>query len=334
MAALRFASRAAGITGRLLNSREASDVSYQLDLHKRPVTTARRILAAQLEQAISRLQGERKQDLSVVLHGVRKDLKKSRSLLRLMRPALSVSLYEREMDTLQESAWAISAARDADVLPATLTRLRDRYFGRAPKGAYDALEERLAESARACDAQAAFAGQVDVLRDVRERVEAWSLRELHWADILDEFQCTYRRGRKAFWRAQRQPSVENLHEWRKRAKDLLYQLRLLQAAWPTVLEAYVRQAHRLADLLGEDHDLAVLISVMCDSAGPAGQVATADSVIELAERRRLEVQAKAWVLGRRLYGESPQALRRRMKRLVRTARSQASRGSTAGSRDR
>ena len=139
--------------------------------------------------------------------------------------------------------------------------------------------------------------------------------------MLDEFRCTYQRGRKAFGRAQARPSVENLHEWRKRAKDLQYQLRLLQAAWPTVIAAYVQQAHRLSDLLGDDHDLAVLVSVISDSAAIAGQVPTADSVIELAERRRVELQAEARLLGQRLYGEPPKELQRRIKGLVRSDRS-------------
>jgi hypothetical protein len=47
-----------------------------------------------------------------------------------------------------------------------------------------------------------------------------------------------------------------------------------------------------------------------------------DPVVALAEHRRLQLQAKAWRLGERLYGEPPKTLRR-MKRLVRIARSQA-----------
>ena len=97
----------------------------------------------------------------------------------------------------------------------------------------------------------------------------------------------------AFGHARRQPSDENLHEWRKRLKDLLYQLRLLQAAWPTVLGAYVQEAHRLADLLGDDHDLTVLISVLRDSAGPATLLPTsADPLIELAAQRRANCRPK------------------------------------------
>lgn len=36
--------------------------------------------------------------------------------------------------------------------------------------------------------------------------------------------------------AQAKPSVENLHEWRKRVKDLWYQVRLLTPLWPGMLK--------------------------------------------------------------------------------------------------
>ena len=52
--------------------------------------------------------------------------------------------------------------------------------------------------------------------------------------------------------------VELLHEWRKRVKDLWYHAKLLEEAWPPVLQALGDEAHALADHLGDDHDLGVL----------------------------------------------------------------------------
>ena len=54
------------------------------------------------------------------------------------------------------------------------------------------------------------------------------------------------------------PSAENVHEWRKRAKDIWYQLRIVRRAWPALLGETAGQAHVLADLLGDHHDLAML----------------------------------------------------------------------------
>ena len=54
------------------------------------------------------------------------------------------------------------------------------------------------------------------------------------------------------------PTVEDLHEWRKQAKYLWNQLQVLEPLWPAVMEELANQAHELGRLLGDDHALAVL----------------------------------------------------------------------------
>jgi CHAD domain-containing protein len=68
----------------------------------------------------------------------------------------------------------------------------------------------------------------------------------------------YRRGRRDLRRVRQDASDEAVHEWRKRVKDLWYQLRLLRNAWPAPLKAASDEAHELSALLGDHHDLAVL----------------------------------------------------------------------------
>jgi CHAD domain-containing protein len=292
-------------------------VSYRLDLDQPPAVTARQTLVGVLDKAVGRFDDEGG-DRATLLHDVRRDLKKSRSLLRLMRPAVAEGSYAAEMATLRESARTISAARDADVAPVALRALQARYVGRLPDGAYAAFEAVLAE--RAAGTGDDLVAQRDVLAGVRKDVADWPLRTIEWTQVFDGLQRTYRRGRKAMSRARREASVEDLHEWRKRAKDLVYQVSLMESAWPAALEAYVEQAKRLADLLGDDHDLAMLVVLLDEPGGLAEQVAVpADPLIELAEQRRAQLQHKAWRLGRRLYGEPPKAFRRRIARLVRDA---------------
>jgi CHAD domain-containing protein len=58
------------------------------------------------------------------------------------------------------------------------------------------------------------------------------------------------------------PTVENFHEWRKRVKYYRYQLKLLRDFWKPVMEALRREAVKLSDDLGDDHDLAVLVEYL------------------------------------------------------------------------
>ena len=61
------------------------------------------------------------------MHGARKDLKKTRALLRLVRPALPGKVYRRENRELRDIARALSSTRDADVLVAVVDGLHKRY---------------------------------------------------------------------------------------------------------------------------------------------------------------------------------------------------------------
>jgi CHAD domain-containing protein len=116
---------------------------------------------------------------------------------------------------------------------------------------------------------------------------------------------TYARGREAFARADRKPTATNLHEWRKRVKDLWYQERLLQGSWPNVMKAQAKEAKKLSKLLGEDHDLAVLAEHVDDP-----------QLLELIEQRRAELLERSRDLGRRIYAERPKAFARRARRYV------------------
>ena len=112
------------------------------------------------------------------------------------------------------------------------------------------------------------------------------------------------------------PSDEGVHEWRKRAKDLWYDLRVLRELWPAVLGETADQAHELADRLGDHHDLAVLGADL-----ETRDVTEPEAIRVLIERRQEELLASAVALGERLYAEKPKAFGKRMKSYWKAARS-------------
>jgi hypothetical protein len=93
-------------------------------------------------------------------------------------------------------------------------------------------------------------------------------------------------------------------------KELWYHHTLLRDLWPPVMTATGDQAHDLSDLLGHDHDLAMLAGWMRE------HVPGADAEFyEAVERRRGELQTEAFALGARVYGEKPTAFVTRLERL-------------------
>jgi CHAD domain-containing protein len=278
-------------------------MAYRLRFDEPLEATLRRTAVERLDDAIENMDD---------VHEVRKDLKKARSLLRLARPGIPAKTYRRENRHLRDTGRTISAVRDADVLVETVDALAERYAGRLPKRAFTTLRSRLANEA-AGGAPSAD-GLLEALRQTRARVETWGLEGCDRGALTAGAVRAYARGRDALAVVERDPSVESLHEWRKRVKDLWYHQRLLRDAWKAPLKALTGESHRLADLLGDDHDLAVLADRLADAPTLTDGSASLDreAILSLIAERRAELQAEALALGRLLYAEKPKAYGRRI----------------------
>ncbi len=281
-----------------------------------------RISTEQLDHAIEELTQGVKRDPAVAVHTARKTIKKERSLLRLYRPALPAGQRREANEGLRAAARSLSATRDADVLTATIEQLSERFAGQLPATTFEALRSEFAAPAAQSRERATPYGQaVEGLRAVRSHADSWPLRRDGWKAIGRGLTRSYGRGRKAFARAQKSHSTEDLHAWRKRVKDLWYHQRLLAPVAGPAVKGHAKDAHRVADLLGDDHDLAVLAERLADP-GLAVPV-DLDAVSALIDHRRDELQTEAVYLGRRLYAESPKAFARRMRRCFRAGQATA-----------
>ncbi len=273
------------------------------------------------------------------VHEARKSLKKTRALLRLVRPALGERVYRRENGALRDAGRLISGARDADVLVETVERLAERYAGRIPAADFEGLRDHLRAASIASQAGSAGGGRIDAvatLDGVVGRIDDWPLERCHRKTIAAGMERAYGRGREAFAAADADPTIERLHDWRKRVKDLWYHQRLVSAAWPEVLDAQAEAAHRLSEILGDDHDLAVLALRFEGEGegegGPPPVPLDPAPLLELVAEWRAELLASARRLGRLVYAERPAAFARRNRRYLKQARDDARAGTGDGSR--
>jgi CHAD domain-containing protein len=284
----------------------------------------RRCAREQLEQAVDELSTRAAGDPVDAVHEARKSLKKARSLLRLGRGTLDGDERRRENAALRSAGRRLSAARDAEVMLEATDELADRFAGRVPQATFDAIRRHLVgqrDPARRHLLESGLTGQVaDELKAVRSRIDDWTLRRNGWKALEPGLERSYARGRAGLQQAQSHPTVENLHEWRKRSKDLWYHLRLLKPFGPGIIGGAVKDADKLSKLLGDDHDLAVLREALERDAGDLK--ADVDAVVAFIDHRREQVQAEAFVLGQRLYAERPKAFVARLRRYWKASRAQ------------
>jgi hypothetical protein len=84
-------------------------------------------------------------------------------------------------------------------------------------------------------------------------------------------------------------------------------LEFMTPVWPGLVRELADQAHKLADYLGDEHDLTVLRQKAQEHGDAIPDREDLSAFLSLIDRRRLELQKKAIVLGHRLYEEKPGA---------------------------
>jgi hypothetical protein len=260
----------------------------------------------------------------VNVHAARKQIKRARAALRLLRGALAAQTYRREDAALRRASRALNAARDARVLLRTLDALRRRraVLGRDQAAAAlgRVLGRRQARAQRQLRLRPELlAGARAALLRLQTRARRWPLGRHGWARLASGFMRIYRAGRRAGRAARRRPDVLTLHQWRKKVQYLSHALQILvplQSGRPPQIGELAR---RLAEHLGDDHDLALLQAAIM---GSAPRTRAADGPLLAAiEQRRARLQIKALAAGKRLYARKPRAMAARIGRSCAARRS-------------
>jgi CHAD domain-containing protein len=308
----------------------------------------RRMALGQVDMAVALLgAGGAKPDEHAV-HETRKALKRLRALVRLLERELGAEPYRRESAALREIAAGLAAARDSEVMLATLEALLERSPRRLRRRAgVKRLRRRLTAERDRLKGQmladeASMARLRGDLRAFRARVLAWPLRERGGGLVEPGLADIYRQGRRRYRRTLvgKGDRTVAMHQWRKRVKDLRYAAEMLQRRDPwnrsangrrgggradtRRLRRLAKRADVLGETLGEDHDLALLAELLRGeakrrgkrskrAAAPLGRRSRRLLLKQIARRRR-KLRGRALRRGERLY-------RRRTKRFMRRTRS-------------
>lgn len=270
------------------------------------VSGVRRILQEWIAGAGDALHKKRISDANI--HDARKQLKKSRAALRLLRNSIGEIAYRRENTALRDAARPLGVARDSKVLVAALDDLVERYEPATRSLNLDRFRRVLRQeqtAARKAITLTLANKQRKVLREVKARSAKWNMKGADWEIIGGGLGRIYHGGKKRMKTAKRSRANEDLHDWRKQVKYLWHQLQILEPVWPGPLGELADQSHKLADHLGDDHDLAVLRSKVTAHT-ETFQGKDCDALIAVLDRRRKQLQNKAFRLGARIFQEKPE----------------------------
>ena len=291
-------------------------MEYRLKQSESVPEGVRRMVAEQLDRALVHLgcqDGERDKHI----HEARKATKRLRALVRLVRRDLGDEVYALENQCYRDAGQRLSELRDATVLVETLDRLVESLGEEVPKSRFARVRVWLVERrdrayGQVDSSKRAVQEAIAELVQAGERLEYWNLQRRGWGGIRAGVQRIYVRGRRDFAAAYALPSDEAFHDWRKQVKYLWYHTQILENIWPSVMRVQAEELDQLGELLGWDHDLAVLRTTVLTEFPRAGTTATLRALERRIDEVRSRMQARASPLAERIYLERPREFSRRL----------------------
>ncbi|HMD52405.1 MAG TPA: CHAD domain-containing protein [Solirubrobacteraceae bacterium] len=300
----------------------------------------RRMALGQVDLAVEKLGGAGEGVAGEeAVHDTRKALKRLRALVRLLRDELGASAFAREDDALAQLGGRLAGARDSEVMLGTLEELVRRNpheLGRR-KGVAR-LRRRLAAEhdwmERKVLGDPLVRGEVLAgLQAVRATMAAWSLPDDGEIGLVEPgLRRIYRQGRARYRRVAhgRGDRMATMHQWRKRVKDLRYATEMLDRRDQIAgrdngrahgrstrggdaerLRRLARRADALGELLGEDHDLALLAELVRAAGKRRGALGvrigrgSRRALLKAIARRQRRLRRDAMRQGERLYRSPP-----------------------------
>ena len=286
----------------------------------------KRITLEQLEHATSGYFEDEDQFDSAV-HESRKAIKRVRALLRLVRSELPERIYEYEDHSMRDTARLVSQIRSSVAVVDAAKVIKDLYGELLAEATFDELITTLSHrrdvtQLRALEDPNLVGRVVRSLERAYHRYSSWptdpEAREVYGVGIRDNYlavsqglHSTYARGRREMVAAYTGTDKDAFHSWRKRAKYLRHQMEFLAPLWPEVVVGMAMTLDRLGLVLGEDHDLAELQTLLYQRPDLCPSPRERSLFGALSRQRRSELHVAAEILGRRIYAEEPWSFQHR-----------------------
>lgn len=257
------------------------------------------------DAAIARL-GDVSTDRDNVIHDVRKKLKELRAATELLRSHLPEH-GRRDRTKFRDAGRLLSATRDAKASVEAFDHLREHFADEWRRGEFLKIRRALARRLPEAIDMQAIGRLMDTLLTARRRIAAWPVDDVRQDEVWSAFRRGYRLARRAMAEALETNRPELLHEWRKRVKAHWHHAELATEVGVARLEKYAKKVHKLADILGDHHDLVVLDQLIRQSPESFGSPLYVVRFLDYVARRLRNREEHAAEAGRELFADRPKA---------------------------
>jgi len=242
------------------------------------------------------------------VHESRKNFKKIRTVLRLIKSSLGNENYKSENRFYADAGKTLSDLRDSTVIIYTFDKLLKKSELEMSNFDFSVFRNFLIEKHKNISASKHKKSQVinslatDLLL-ARSRVFDWSISGDNFKIVRKNLRRIYGQGQSYMHAVFRESIKENVHEWRKRVKDLWYSLRILSNIWPEIMSPLVSLLGKLSDLLGDTNDLFLLKEKIIANRSKFKDDQHTKELINFIDKRIIDLLRESRSIGRKVYSE-------------------------------
>jgi len=282
-------------------------MSYRLENNETLSFGLKRIVLELIDKSVFNLakgNGSFNEDV----HDTRKNFKKVRTVQRLIRSNIGEHSYQVENSFYRDAGRTLSDLRDSTVLIQTFDKLLKNSELEMSNFDFSVFKNFLIEKhktiriAKSKKSVVINSLSTDLLL-ARSRVFDWPLSGDSFKLIKKNLQRIYEQGQNYMYAVFSEAVKENVHEWRKRVKDLWHAMRILSNLWPEIMSPLVILLGKLSDTLGDANDLFLLKERIISNQSKFKDDQHTRELINFIDSRIIDLLREARSIGRKIYSE-------------------------------
>jgi len=241
-----------------------------------------------------------------VVHDVRVLMKKSRAVLKLAGPQLDKESFNRDILAFREVGRIMRSWRETSVHRKTLKELRKEY-----QGIFSRLQEneKLVALLKKTEPVQERPGEIkagleeidDLLNRAGYRIRFQSMNKIDPQLLIKELELTYINVVDTYLTCRNNPKQENLHEFRKKAKDFLYQLYFFKPLNTSVVKSLEKKLDTMTQNLGKFNDFAQLIKTLGYKYDHTSDLPALDELIVKIREEQDKYLTNVWPIAYKIF---------------------------------
>jgi len=240
------------------------------------------------------------------IHDIRVLMKKSRAVLKLIHSQIDDESFQKNYLAFREVGRVLRTWRETSVQRKTLKNIKKEY-----PDIFLQLEdnEKIMSLMEKPDSQLEVSPEsrqnVEMVKELLSkaayRIRFQSMGSLNPQQLMKELEMTYICVADIYLTCRNNPKPADIHEFRKRAKDFLYQLFFFRPLNPSVIKDLEKKLDSMTQFLGKYNDLSQIIAIL-DYKYKALQNAPAlDELIVVIREQQDKYLARVWPSAHKIF---------------------------------